>query len=144
MVRVTGLEPVRRTTHAPQTCLSASSSTPAYIPAEISELSENPDNSAHFFLLSFCLSTTMLLYHRQANLSIAFFKKTQIFSNTFLRRLFNGILVRKFQPDTILPCPAIKRGQPAQHCVFLVYQRVDGRLVAHVVVVCADTVQPVL
>lgn len=83
LVRVTGLEPVCHTTHAPQTCLSASSSTPAYIPAEISELSGNPDNSVHFFLLSSCLSTTMLLYHRQANLSIAFFKKTQFFSNTF-------------------------------------------------------------
>ena len=30
LVRVTGLEPVRRATHAPQTCLSASSSTLAY------------------------------------------------------------------------------------------------------------------
>ena len=30
MVRVTGLEPVRRETHAPQTCLSANSSTLAY------------------------------------------------------------------------------------------------------------------
>ena len=29
MVRVTGLEPVRRETHAPQTCLSAYSSTAA-------------------------------------------------------------------------------------------------------------------
>ena len=31
MVRVTGLEPVRRETHAPQTCLSAYSSTLAFI-----------------------------------------------------------------------------------------------------------------
>lgn len=31
LVRVTGLEPVCHTTHAPQTCLSASSSTPADI-----------------------------------------------------------------------------------------------------------------
>jgi hypothetical protein len=31
MVRVTGLEPVRRETHAPQTCLSAYSSTLAII-----------------------------------------------------------------------------------------------------------------
>jgi hypothetical protein len=31
MVRVTGLEPVRRETHAPQTCLSAYSSTLANI-----------------------------------------------------------------------------------------------------------------
>ena len=30
MVRVTGLEPVRRETHAPQTCLSAYSSMLAY------------------------------------------------------------------------------------------------------------------
>ena len=30
-MRQTGLEPVRRKTHAPQTCLSASSSTAAYI-----------------------------------------------------------------------------------------------------------------
>ncbi len=30
MVRVTGLEPVRRSTHAPQTCLSTSSSTLAF------------------------------------------------------------------------------------------------------------------
>ena len=30
LVRVTGLEPVRRATHAPQTCLSASSSTLAF------------------------------------------------------------------------------------------------------------------
>ena len=29
MVRVTGLEPVRHATHAPQTCLSANSSTTA-------------------------------------------------------------------------------------------------------------------
>jgi hypothetical protein len=31
LVRVTGLEPVRRETHAPQTCLSAYSSTLAFI-----------------------------------------------------------------------------------------------------------------
>ena len=31
MVRVTGLEPVRHSTHAPQTCLSANSSTLAFI-----------------------------------------------------------------------------------------------------------------
>ena len=31
MVRVTGLEPVRRSTHAPQTCLSTSSSTLALV-----------------------------------------------------------------------------------------------------------------
>ena len=31
LVRVTGLEPVRRATHAPQTCLSANSSTLAFI-----------------------------------------------------------------------------------------------------------------
>ena len=30
MVRETGLEPVRHTTHAPQTCLSANSSTRAF------------------------------------------------------------------------------------------------------------------
>ena len=31
VVRETGLEPVRHTTHAPQTCLSASSSTLAFL-----------------------------------------------------------------------------------------------------------------
>ena len=35
MVRLTGLEPVRRETHAPQTCLSTSSSTSAFLAARI-------------------------------------------------------------------------------------------------------------
>ena len=37
VVRVTGLEPVRHTTHAPQTCLSASSSTLALFAEPLSE-----------------------------------------------------------------------------------------------------------
>ena len=53
LVRVTGLEPVCHTTHAPQTCLSASSSTPAYS-------------------LLLRTSTTILLYHSFSVLSIAF------------------------------------------------------------------------
>ena len=55
LVRVTGLEPVRRKTHAPQTCLSAYSSTLAFI------------------LLFVNLSTQrVLLYHSYFELSILF------------------------------------------------------------------------
>ena len=39
MVRVTGLEPVRRETHAPQTCLSTSSSTLAFSSCRVASLS---------------------------------------------------------------------------------------------------------
>ncbi len=54
MVRVTGLEPVRHATHAPQTCLSASSSTLAY----------------HCFL-PHSLSA-LIIYHIQSHLSSVF------------------------------------------------------------------------
>ena len=48
MVRVTGLEPVRRETHAPQTCLSASSSTLACVGQRIILYPAFPDLSSIF------------------------------------------------------------------------------------------------
>ena len=64
MVRVTGLEPVRRSTHAPQTCLSTSSSTLAF-----PVVSESP-----------CSQRQELLYQQTPVLSTEYF--------IFFRKIF--------------------------------------------------------
>ena len=75
LVRVTGLEPVRHTTHAPQTCLSASSSTLANKtniqyskPLKNISHAENPQ---HF--------QRELLYHLFFRLSTSFFIFIEMF-----------------------------------------------------------------
>ena len=77
MVRVTGLEPVRRLTHAPQTCLSTSSSTLAF-----PIVSESPRSQRQ-----------ELLYQRLPHLSTQY--------SDFLKKILRQVYGQSFH----LPCP---------------------------------------